>query len=282
MKIEKHKIARLVIQQPLYDENGNFKKRFVLKGINDFLTKTHGKNHFEFLVMAGGVLQGFWPSELGANLSIDSLEGKHLYKFFSAGNGAISNFFENILKDYYKKLSDVTDYFTIGIDIRNPKSKQLIELVLVADLKKSKVIRWTGKFYPAGSQKNNLVKINDLKTHFIRLNNQNVVILGCHDLMVYSPRGQAMVTPDSWKGEVSADFRRQCSKFKPDIVLQHPHETDSPNIWNLAWKTLEKELPSVKHYVSGIYFPKDEEPRSTLEKVLEQTKKGDVLDIVLM
>ncbi len=96
--------------------------------------------------------------------------------------------------------------------------------------------------------------------------------------------------------------------------MQHPHTTDTPNIWNLAWKTVEKEFPYVKHYASGIkYYNEyryglDKEAdyehrklkrcwscmckgikyqdknighsRGELNKVLEKTKKGDVIDFV--
>jgi len=120
-----------------------------------------------------------------------------------------------------------------------------------------------------------------LKTHFIEINKQEVLILGCHDLNVYNPRGQAKALPDSDKKVTSEKFRKMCKQFKPDIVLHHPHSTDTPNIWNLAWKTLEKELPNVKHYASGILYDYDPKPRGSLEKVLEKTKKGDVIDFNL-
>jgi len=38
----------------------------------------------------------------------------------------------------------------------------------------------------------------------------------------------------------------------------------------------------VKHYASGIYYPATREKKDTLEKVLEKTKKGDVVDYILM
>jgi len=40
-------------------------------------------------------------------------------------------------------------------------------------------------------------------------------------------------------------------------------------------------LPCVKHYASGIkYYNNDGTPRGALNKVLEKTKKGDVIDFV--
>jgi hypothetical protein len=147
-------------------------------------------------------------------------------------------------------------------------------------LKKRKVIRWTGKFYPTEWQKSNLVKINDLGSHFIELNHQKIMILGCHDLNAYNTRGQAVANPKGWKKKTSKKFRGLSKQFYPDIVLQHPHSTDSPRIWRLAWCELERELPSVKHYASGIMYYEESGERGRLVDVLEKTKKGDVIDFI--
>jgi len=143
-----------------------------------------------------------------------------------------------VLEKQLSKLKTVADYFTIGFDCINQKAKQTIELVAVIDLKNDQIVQWTGKFYPTEAQKRNLVKINDLSSHFINLNNQNVVILGCHDLDVFHPRGQANVVPHTYKGKVSAKFKRECKKFKPDIILQHPHSTYYARTWSPAWDVL--------------------------------------------
>jgi len=110
------------------------------------------------------------------------------------------------------------------------------------------------------------------------LNNQRIVILGCHDLNVFSPRGQANADPNGWKKQLADRFKTQCIKFKPEIILLHPHTTDTPNIWNLAWWTVEKELPNVKHFASGIKYYNRNGVRGDIDKVLEKTKKGDETD----
>lgn len=283
MKIAHHKIARLILTQSLYGKNRELNGTKIEKGFDAFLAKTLGKLHFDFLVMPGGSLRPTFPEELVGKYSIEQLERKHLDAFFEWGDDVLGYFFYSVIEKSFVKLKSVADYLTVGIDCLSPSSKQHIELVAVCDLKRDRTAQWTGKFYPTEKQKNDLVKINDLNTHFIKLNGQNVVILGCHDLMVFHPRGQAKVTSESWKGKISHKFKQQCVKFEPDIVLQHPHNTDTPNIWNLAWKTMEKELPTVKHYASGIYYPKADDPREkSLDKILDKTKKGDVLDFVLI
>lgn len=104
-------------------------------------------------------------------------------------------------------------------------------------------------------------------------------MLGCHDLNVYNPRGQANANPNGWRRQIADKFKKQCKEFSPEIVLQLPHTTDSSNIWNHAWRAVERELPEVKHFASGIkYFNGNEPPRDSLENILERTKKGDVID----
>jgi len=282
MKIEHHKIARLVLTKGLYGKDGNFNRKEIEKGFNNFLNKTFDKQHFEFLVMAGGVINSNFPDELEDKYSIDELEIKHIDEFVDWGEEVLAYFFNSVLEASFDKLKETVDYFTIGFDCFSQKNKQHIELVAIADVKNEGKIHWTGKFYPIEAQKRSLVKVNDLSSHFVRLNNQNVLVLGCHDLDVFHPRGQANVVPDSYKGKISAKFKRECKKFKPDIVLQHPHSTYFARTWSPAWDVLEKELPSVQHYASGIFYPTLKEKKDTLEKVLEKTKKGDVIDFILM
>ena len=68
--------------------------------------------------------------------------------------------------------------------------------------------------------------------------------------------------------------------FKPNIVLQHPHYTDSSNIWNLSWKTLIKQVPSIKTYASGITYYRGGEERQDISQVIEKTKQGNIFDFV--
>ena len=80
-----------------------------------------------------------------------------------------------------KKSEVSTTYNTIG----EPHA----ELVCVFDLHQ-RTSRWTGKFYPTNQQEPTIVRYPDLKSHFIDFDYGPAMILGCHDLSVYSP-GQA-------------------------------------------------------------------------------------------
>src|SRR5574343_479870 len=279
----KHKIARLIVTGKQYYKSGcpNYSK--LQKVFDKFVDQAYGKQHFEFILTPGGFLKFEFPKKLQGYLEIEELEQKHISTFQAEAAKTIRLFLTGINNGTYKKLQATADFLTIGIDGHNPSNNQHIELVAVYNLHKEKVIKWTGKFYPIEAQKRDLVKINDLNSHFVRLNNQNVIILGCHDLSVYNPRGQAAVNTNSWKGVTSGAFRKLCKQFKPDIILQHPHTTDTPNIWNLAWRTVEKEFPKVQHFASGIkYFNWNGNPRGDLKAVMTKTKRGDVIDFVFI
>ena len=274
----KHKIARLIVTGKDYDEHGNPYISRLNTLIEEFVFKYHGSQKFEFLITPGGFLTFIFPPNIRHGISIPYAEKHLITSLQQEADKTINNFLKGLSTDIYIKLKEVADYFTIGIDGKNPTNKQHIEFVAVFDLKQEEVIHWTGKFYPTEQQKKDLIKINDLSCHFIKLNNQNVLILGCHDLNAYNPRGQATASPDGWKKQVAERFKRKCKEFDPDIVLQHPHSTDTPNIWNAAWRELERELPKVKHFASGINYSNKTGVRASLDSVLQKTQKGDVIN----
>lgn len=274
----KHKIARLIVTGKQYDKYGNPNFSKLEKLIEKFLATEYQKRTYEFILTPGGFLAFDFPDSLQHDLDIVKAEEQNISQLQKAANNAITEFFGGLQPTIFMKLKETVDFFTIGIDGFNPTNNQSIELVAVYDLKKEKVIYWTGKFYPTERQKKDLIKINSLDTHFIELNNQKVLILGCHDLNVFSPRGQATANPNGWKKQLADRFKTSCKKFNPEIILQHPHTTDTPNIWNLAWRTVEKELPNVKHFASGIKYYNRNGVRGAIDKVLEKTKKGDVID----
>jgi len=275
------KIARIIVTEKDYDYKGNPIYERLKLLIQNFVTRFYGKNHFEFIITAGGFLTFKFPESLRYGISIPYVEKYQIQAFHHEADETINAFIKLLSPPTFKQLQDIADYFTIGIDGYNPVNKQKIELVGVYDLRNEIVIRWTGKFYPTEQQKHDLIKITDLNSHFIELNNQKVVILGCHDLNVYSPRGQAAANPEGWRRKISDKFKKLCKEFNPDIILQHPHTTDTPNIWNAAWSTLEKELPSVKHFASGINYSNKKGVRAKLDAVLQRTKKGDVTDFYI-
>jgi very-short-patch-repair endonuclease len=277
-QIASHKIARLIITKKQCNLNGKENQLKIHTLLEKFIAKFYNKKHFEFILTPGGFLNFEFPLNLHYKIEIEKAEKSLIPLFESEAEKVINQFFESFKNEQLQKLKTIADFFTIGIDGTNPTNFQTIELIALYNLKNNRVVNWTGKFYPTEAQKNELIKINDLSTHFVKLNNQNVAILGCHDLNVYSPRGQANANPNGWKKKLADNFKKECKNFNPSIILQHPHTTDTPNIWNLAWRTVEKELPNVKHFASGIKYYNHFGVRDKIEKVLEKTKKGDVTD----
>ncbi len=275
----KHKIARLIVTGKQYDKYGNPNISKMEKLIEKFLATEYQKRTYEFILTPGGFLTFDFPKSLQHDLDIVKAEQHSIALLQKEANSYIALFFESLNPITLKKLKETADYFTIGIDGWNTVNDQVIELIAIYDLKKEETIHWTGKFYPTERQKKYLITINDLDSHFIRLNNQKVLILGCHDLNVFNPRGQSVANPKGWRKQVADRFKSLCKKYNPEIILQHPHTTDTPNIWNLSWRTVEKELPNIKHFASGINYSNGDKPvRANIDKVLEKTKKGDVRD----
>ncbi len=165
------------------------------------------------------------------------------------------------------------DCITVCVDSYSGASlkKPHIELVGVYDGE----WHFTGKSYPTVEQERGLIKAS-LESHFLELRDR-VMILGCHDLNIFNPR--SIKNSKGWRRELNEKFRELAINFKPEIVLHHPHYTDSKRIWLVAWKNLERMLPSVKHYASSSVYYRDCGERSSLEDVLRATKKGDVSEI---
>lgn len=166
------------------------------------------------------------------------------------------------------------DCITVGVDSYSNASlrKQHIELVSVYDGE----WHFTGKSYPIVEQQRGLIRAN-LESHFMELKDR-VMVLGCHDLTIFNPRAIAVVK--GWRRKIIDRFLEMAGDFKPEIVLHHPHFTDSKFTWLVAWKNVERLLPSVKHYASSSVYFRSGGERSKLNEVLKATKKGDVVDIV--
>jgi hypothetical protein len=189
-----------------------------------------------------------------------------------------------------KKLLACTDFITIGIDsqkdkisLSNVSIKQLhVELVALVDLKAKRYF-WTGKSYPTTGQENGLVRFQDLRTHFVELPFGKVMILGCHDLNLLIDRGKK-TKHITWRKSLKRGFQELAKEEKPNYILQHPHTTDSKQIWSAAWGAGKKLLPTVEKYVSAGRYYNPENPgceRSKLNDVLIKTKFGNTIDFIV-
>lgn len=143
--MESHKIARLIVEG---DPNETKLKNLIAK----FISKAKNR-HFDFVITPGGFLSFDFPEGLDDDIDIDNINEKQLQLLHKEAEEVISDFFGRLKDDDFQKLKKIADYFTIGINGSNESGSRHIELIAVYNLKKEKVIRWTGKFYPTEYQK---------------------------------------------------------------------------------------------------------------------------------
>ncbi len=181
------------------------------------------------------------------------------------------------------KLIMCTRYITIGIDsceVINNSNKPHIELVGLLDLEHDKWY-WTGKSYPTVAQEKGLIRVTDLRTHFVSLQGEKVMILGCHDLNIFSNRAIAN-TEHEWRREISRDMITLAADNKPTRVLHHPHNTDSDKTWTGGLSGLQEKVPALREFAgSGKWYNSGGAQRSLLNEVLNVTKIGKTTDIIV-
>jgi hypothetical protein len=175
----------------------------------------------------------------------------------------------------YRAAAGRAQILTIGIDLHDEAVDERAELVAVFDIASRKLVRWTGKSYPTPSQERSLVQVVDLDSHFLEVAGERVLVLGCHDLNMFSPRGYANQSPGGARRARCEEMRRKVARFRPTVVLQHPHSTDTPNIWRLPWLSLVNAAPSIRVWTSGIaYYSGNGTARAKLSRVLDLTRSG--------
>ena len=181
------------------------------------------------------------------------------------------------------KLKMYTRYITIGIDsfeVINNTNRPHRELVGLLDLEHDKW-HWTGKSYPTGAQEKGLIRVADLMTHFVNLQGEKVMILGCHDLNMFSNRAIAN-TKREWRREISRDMINLVTDNKPTRVLHHPHSTDSKKTWTGGLSGLQEKIPTLREFAgSGKWYNSGGKQRSPLNEVLNATKIGKTTDIIV-
>ena len=190
-----------------------------------------------------------------------------------------------------------TDYLTLGVDLNDRSSKRKMdrkargthaELVAIVDIARGEPVQWTGKSYPVSWQERTLVQEAGLDSHLFCCETERVLILGCHDLNMFSPRAKANMKDGGNRQRRSKYMWTLARKFDPTMILHHPHTTDSPNIWRIAWRGAREMLLrkcGERHvWASGIaYYNGGEKRRGTVRGVLEGTRccDEDVVNICI-
>ncbi|MCG3201230.1 MAG: hypothetical protein NFCOHLIN_01096 [Gammaproteobacteria bacterium] len=165
---------------------------------------------------------------------------------------------------------------TVGVDVWSKNLAAHAELVAVFDVAKRRLVRWTGKSYPTIAQERTLVQVADLRSHLVEVAGERVLVLGCHDLNMWSPRAWASQDKNSPRRRRCREMRALARQFMPTIVVQHPHSTDTPRIWALGWAGIRRHFPALKAWASAIAYVRwTGRRRASLAEVLEGTKSSD-------
>lgn len=175
-------------------------------------------------------------------------------------------------------------YVTIGIDsssVEHDHTKPEVELVGLLSTDGNEE-HWTGKTKPVPSQVVGLLKA-PLETHFQFVGGQHVVVLGCHDLNLFSPRAFANSSPTN--REYLQSVRDRLAEWRPAVVLQHPHSTDSHRTWLQGWNGLRTSSGGgLVMAAGGVCHSGDhgKPPREPLADVLRLTSFGlPTLDFIV-
>jgi copper chaperone CopZ len=231
----------------------------------------------DFLMTCGAFLHFPWPKELRDVSSIRQEDSQVL--------GLLSREAERRTREVLNgglqgELAKRFRYVTLGNDCWKGPDGFHVEFVHLVDLRRG-TLHATGKFYPTTNQQSRLVRNPDLRSHFVELDGTKVMILGCHDLTVFNPR--ARVNARGWRRRLIDEFTRLSKRERPEVVLQHPHGTDSTRIWAQGWGGVRRTLPSVVRYASAGTYRHDRthKARSPLDRVLDKTRLGETVDVVI-
>ena len=222
-----------------------------------------------FVITPGGLLLSELPSGLSGRAGWNSVASD-----FSLIQRAAEAVVRRVVSARVLRLArGKAASLTIGIDLHN-SAEQHAELVAFIRIADGKILRWTGKSYPTAAQEGSLIQVLDLESHCLRFEGERVLILGCHDLNMFSPRGWSNQVPGGYRRERCSAVRSIVSGFRPTVVLHHPHTTDSPRIWLQSWASLNLEFNStLNDWASGICFYRWEGvERGTLRKVAAATR----------
>lgn len=230
------------------------------------------QTHVKFLVGPGGFLTRYVP--LG-----------HL----QAGWGTPANILEYFRADAAQTVMEVwkkvpaalrgkASYFSFGLDYRDAAKgvDQHAELVAVMDLRTGALAHLTGKSFPTQDQENTLLRVKDWKSHFWG----KTLLMGCHDLNVFSGRGAKARRTGSEREVVASDFFKTLEKAeKPNVLLHHPHSTEVVATWVGGWAGAKAHIPNVEG-ASGIsYEPLPYRAPDALPVVLDRTRTTPTVDV---
>ena len=222
-----------------------------------------------FLITPGGFLESDLPSGLSGHSGWKSGEGD----FRLIQRAAETVVRKVVTPRVLRQAAGKTASLTVGIDLDKSAGLEA-ELVAFIRMADGRVLRWTGKSYPTASQAKSLIQVVDLESHCLRFEGDGVLVLGCHDLNMFSPRGWSTQRRGGDRRKRCSAMRLMVHRFRSTVVLHHPHTTDSASIWRLPWTFIGHEYPTVNDWASGVCFYKEGGERGTLRRVATATRSA--------
>ncbi|WP_128693741.1 hypothetical protein [Methanoculleus taiwanensis] len=272
------KFGRVIIAGPW---EGNITRAKAL--MEDIIQQWPTQDRVAFFVTPGAFLRFPWPEHFPA--PSDNLHPPE--ETLTLLRNTAQEYCDRLLDEKLRSdLARHADYLTIGIDSADETKSNgyQVEFVAVVDLKTNQYF-WTGKSYPDSPQQNRLIRVSDLSSHFIQIPIGKVMVLGCHDLKMFSNRGRAAantVPGSTWRKTVHQEIDQLITQEKPVIILQHPHTTDRYRSWYTEWNELASRCPPEVTYISsGLYYYYGEKCRSSLADVRKYTRRGPSIDFVV-
>lgn len=240
------KFARLIIAGSW---EGDPKRAKIL--MEDIIRRWPATDRVAFFVTPGAFLRFPWPDHFPA--PEDNLHPPE--RTLALLKDAAQKYCEQFLDENLRaELACHADYLTIGIDSedKNNRKGYQVEFVALVDLKTNQY-SWTGKSYPDTPQEHRLIRVSDLSTHFVQTPMGKVMVLGCHDLKLFSNRGRAAagkVQGDTWRKVAHKEIDLLITQENPAIILQHPHTTDRYGSWYAEWNELASRCPYEVMYIN--------------------------------
>jgi hypothetical protein len=183
--------------------------------------------------------------------------------------------------DVKRRARGKVEAVAFGVDLLpDAETGASAELAVVYDFAR-RAWHVTGKSFPRGDQRR-VVRVTDLGSHFVRVAGERALVLGCHDLNIFSPRGRSRQLPNGPLADLRREMDREVRRYAPTVALQLPHGTDTPRTWTPAWNALAART-NLRAWASAIAFYRvgGGDERRTFEEVRSQTWGGEpCMDLV--
>ena len=226
-----------------------------------------------FLQTPGGFVSGPFPADWSGGVSWGSQHQDFADLLIPAQQVLARTVTERVLEAAKGKVRALT----IGISLARAERPQRRACGLLRHSQSPSLLDW--ELFPAKHQERDLFQIIDLDTHLIEAEEERILVLGSYDLSVYNPRAN----PSGLRRLRCTQLRSDSANCSNDSAIIILLWTDTPRMWLPAWTELEKELPSVKTWASGIcYHSLDKRPRGRLRDVLVRTTGGAPYDFIVV